>query len=384
MYKRSILESLHICLKIPIIVLDDRLNTIRIYPMDIKDTLNDRLKQFLRDSCCQNCFSPFKLLCLSANSLLAVYRYQKHLIIFGPFLSNYPLETALPLVQTERLPQEYLSVHNHFKLPHVNNISHLLHLIHYFFTGHLPSLKSEHKDLSQKNNSILHNNLSKQEMKASNDIEDKHIIDESLLLDCMKSGNLKDVKQFLQRQFTKTKDPRSEKNYSILIFEKISQFAISMGISRQFAHDTRDDYIEKYEQCQSVHEVLQLRESAVLLFTQKISGVNKHSYTVSRILHYIQENISKRLLIRTIAREVNFSESNIRKLFKKEMKCSIQQYIRQQKIEQAKLLLRHGISVTEVSINLGYSDAAHFSKTFKTIVGISPKQYQQKPQREIC
>lgn len=88
-------------------------------------------------------------------------------------------------------------------------------------------------------------------------------------------------------------------------------------------------------------------------------------------------------MVEDIAKQFNFSESTIRKLFRKEMNCSLQQYISRKKMEEAKVMLRNQNNVTEVSNSLGYADLAHFSRTFKAHVGLSPKQYQRSPIKDI-
>ena len=62
------------------------------------------------------------------------------------------------------------------------------------------------------------------------------------------------------------------------------------------------------------------------------------------------------------------------------------------RIEKAKeLLLESDLSVCDVSLAVGYSDALGFSKIFKKYVGVSPTEYKtgeapvkrEKPAREI-
>ncbi len=45
--------------------------------------------------------------------------------------------------------------------------------------------------------------------------------------------------------------------------------------------------------------------------------------------------------------------------------------------ERAAQLLSAGRSVTDVAFELGYSDAAHFSRAFKTLTGVSPTQFRK-------
>lgn len=45
--------------------------------------------------------------------------------------------------------------------------------------------------------------------------------------------------------------------------------------------------------------------------------------------------------------------------------------------DRATQRLAAGTSVTQVAFELGYSDVAHFSRAFKTLTGVSPRQFQQ-------
>ena len=50
-----------------------------------------------------------------------------------------------------------------------------------------------------------------------------------------------------------------------------------------------------------------------------------------------------------------------------------------ERIEAAKnLLVNTRLSVSEVGVRVGYPDAYHFSKRFKEIVGMSPKQFRDQ------
>lgn len=48
------------------------------------------------------------------------------------------------------------------------------------------------------------------------------------------------------------------------------------------------------------------------------------------------------------------------------------------RIEQAKKMLdRPNVDLVNIAIACGFSDQAHFSRTFKKIAGLTPKQYRQ-------
>jgi AraC family transcriptional regulator len=65
------------------------------------------------------------------------------------------------------------------------------------------------------------------------------------------------------------------------------------------------------------------------------------------------------------------------KYFSKYFKCTLGDYIRRIKIDKALTLIRSNrYSLTEVAYLCGFTDQAHFIKTFTLITGMRPKQYR--------
>ena len=65
------------------------------------------------------------------------------------------------------------------------------------------------------------------------------------------------------------------------------------------------------------------------------------------------------------------------KYFSKYFKCTLGDYIRRIKIDKALTLIRSNReSLTEIAYQCGFSDQAHFIKTFTLVTGMLPKQYR--------
>jgi AraC family transcriptional regulator len=65
------------------------------------------------------------------------------------------------------------------------------------------------------------------------------------------------------------------------------------------------------------------------------------------------------------------------KYFSKYFKCNLGDYIRRIKIDKALMLIRSNrYSLTEIAYQCGFSDQAHFIKTFTLVTGMLPKQYR--------
>ncbi len=57
----------------------------------------------------------------------------------------------------------------------------------------------------------------------------------------------------------------------------------------------------------------------------------------------------------------------------------MKKYIQRKKIEEAKRIMQSStMSLIEIASILSFYDQSHFSKVFKDIEGMTPKQYYQK------
>ena len=106
------------------------------------------------------------------------------------------------------------------------------------------------------------------------------------------------------------------------------------------------------------------------------ANVNNSLYL--KALKLIYEDEASILTCRDLAKKMNYSESYLRYLFKKEGNVSVQTKINQIRLEKAKRLLSiSGESVTGIAFLLGFSDSNYFSVCFKKYTGVSPREYRK-------
>lgn len=78
-----------------------------------------------------------------------------------------------------------------------------------------------------------------------------------------------------------------------------------------------------------------------------------------------------------LAAEVQIHPVTLSKYFSRYFGCTVGEYIRKIKIDKALVLMRSGeLSLTGVAYECGFSDQAHFTKTFTLLTGMLPKQYK--------
>lgn len=97
---------------------------------------------------------------------------------------------------------------------------------------------------------------------------------------------------------------------------------------------------------------------------------------VEKIKYMIEEQISSDISVSSLSRAFNYNSNYLSRIFKLETGTALQDYIIQVRIEKAKALLAQGERVSDISAKVGYENFPHFSRIFKKIVGVSPKQYQ--------
>lgn len=91
---------------------------------------------------------------------------------------------------------------------------------------------------------------------------------------------------------------------------------------------------------------------------------------------YMEANIGERLLLADIAGAAHLSRSHFARAFRITTGLSVMAYLRQLRIERAKILLvENEISIAELSAQLGFSHHSHFTRLFHREVGMPPRTY---------
>jgi AraC-like DNA-binding protein len=94
---------------------------------------------------------------------------------------------------------------------------------------------------------------------------------------------------------------------------------------------------------------------------------------IVRAREVLLQHIGEPLTIKELSRKVAINECYLKKGFKEMFGTTIFDFYQGQRMEHARYLLyEKGLSVTEVSVMLGYSSISHFSTAFKKHTGLKP------------
>jgi AraC family transcriptional regulator len=131
-------------------------------------------------------------------------------------------------------------------------------------------------------------------------------------------------------------------------------------------------YVESLTQILVVHL---LRHYSTL--TQPIASQNS-SFTriqLQQAIDYIHTYLNRDLSLAELASVVNISPTYFASLFKQTMGISPHQYVIQQRVEQAKMMLkRTDLAIADIALQVGFSSQSHLTQQFKRHTGMTPKQ----------
>jgi AraC-like DNA-binding protein len=120
----------------------------------------------------------------------------------------------------------------------------------------------------------------------------------------------------------------------------------------------------------------QLVEASDNSLSEKRSAKEEH---VKKALEYITMNYSRKISITEIARNVGLDRSYLYSLFNEYVNASPQEYLISFRMEKAgDLMHAPSLAIGDIARSVGYEDPLMFSKAFKKLKGLSPREYRKK------
>lgn len=99
---------------------------------------------------------------------------------------------------------------------------------------------------------------------------------------------------------------------------------------------------------------------------------------LQHIKDYLDQNYNKNLSLDVLSDKFYINKFYLTRIFKEQFGISINNYMTQKKITQAKKLLRFSdLTIEEIANKCGISDSNYFSRVFKKIEHLSPGEYRK-------
>ncbi|WP_297566104.1 AraC family transcriptional regulator [uncultured Faecalibaculum sp.] len=101
-------------------------------------------------------------------------------------------------------------------------------------------------------------------------------------------------------------------------------------------------------------------------------------YYIKEAITFIEQNYTRDFSIEDIAATLGIDRGYFGKLFKRATGQSPQQFLIQYRlIKAANLLKTTDLSIREVASSVGYENQLHFSRAFRKMYEVSPREYKK-------
>lgn len=202
----------------------------------------------------------------------------------------------------------------------------------------------------------------------------------------VKRGDLQAVSEcfkLFEGPTTGTLSQNPVRNYQYLFVASVTlacRYCIEGGMDSETAFNLSDLYIQQVDKLSRVEDIFQLRREMMRDYTARMHELHRertYARPVLLALDRIEEQLHEPLTLERLAKELSLSPAYLSTLFKKEVGVPLSAYIRQKRIDTAKLLLQYTeCSCLEIAEYLCFSSESHFSRVFRKIVGQTPRAYR--------
>ena len=117
------------------------------------------------------------------------------------------------------------------------------------------------------------------------------------------------------------------------------------------------------------------------LYPIKELSVSEHSRRIEPAIHYINQYYKETIPLQDLAQQCCMSPNYFHKIFKQIFRITPFNYQMLLRMNSAlQLLTDKEQTIKDIAFELGFTDNAHFCKTFKKFYGVTPGEYQRNKQ----
>ena len=189
-----------------------------------------------------------------------------------------------------------------------------------------------------------------------------------------KDGFLKMYRSFIQ-------DAAASRRLNYNSLKNVQQdllqcFLVYMERNHLHAHEVRWLSQESAESVEQMNRWVE-RSLDTLFINDGETPATPTELVVEKIKTYVLGHLGEELTRESIAGQVNLSPDYMSKIFKSETGVTLSQYIIDERMEKAVLLMRTTrLNVSQIALEVGCDNFSYFTKLFKKHTGQTPREYR--------
>ena len=184
-------------------------------------------------------------------------------------------------------------------------------------------------------------------------------------------------------------DPRSPSLCSELRFAEVAfrprlfffdpdVWATALKLKAQLQHPCRSR--SAYAEALGIalaHELVRMNEGDSSVPSDVRGGLP--GWQQRKLTQYIEEHLADEISLSSLARLVRLSPFHFSRAFKQSFGMPPHRYLTSRRIERARTLLaERRLSVTEIGLDVGFSETSSFTAAFRKVTGETPTDYRRR------
>ncbi|MDO5478573.1 MAG: AraC family transcriptional regulator [Clostridia bacterium] len=201
-------------------------------------------------------------------------------------------------------------------------------------------------------------------------------------------GTYSSMLQFSTINFIETKENISKYLYRFINMGEIPSmvFKANTPENEALSHYMRLIFIESYEKNNGfesfvkagIHGILGVLYRNSILLNADTYFNFKYVDKVLPALAYIDEKFSEQITLEELSEQLNLNAYYFCRLFKRATNSTFTEYLNFVRIcKSEKLLTSTSMSVSDISLDVGFSSVSYFNRMFKRFKGCSPNEYKK-------
>ena len=196
-------------------------------------------------------------------------------------------------------------------------------------------------------------------------------------------GDVQAAKQALthvMQYVRKIENENTRQNFMISLLLLPAQLMNNMKPENMGVYASQTCLLTVFLQCGGINEQEDMLFSLYEEITEHLKKMSSpHTNTVVEcVCQIIAKRYMELLSVTSLAEMVNLTPAYLCVLFKQAMGKTINEYLTQERMKQAKeLLANSNIHLYDVCYKVGYFSPSYFSRIFKKYVGMTPREYRE-------
>ncbi len=174
---------------------------------------------------------------------------------------------------------------------------------------------------------------------------------------------------------------RNDKN-SLLILNVLLRKAVERaGVHPWYIDELSSLLARRIEAARTGHDIMRINQEFVRRYCLLVQNYSRKGYCeiVEKSINYIELNLQEELRLGDLAAYLNVNPSYLSARFKKETGMTLTDYVNEKRIRSSlALLTTTRLPIGEVAEMVGILNENYYSRLFKKLQGMSPREYRSR------